>query len=299
MNNSDTITPDPATVIRAAQARHPRLYEDNRYVYPVLSRRSKGISVGINLNPDKVCNFDCIYCQVDRTVPPVYREVDLDLLEAEVRRVLAWAQEGTLYERPPFAGLPPPLRRVNDIAFSGDGEPTSYPQFREAAERVVRVKEEMGLEGVKVVVITNATLFHRPRVRETLAFLDRHNGEIWAKLDAGTEAYYRLIERTTIPFDRVVRNLIEAARVRPLVIQSLFMKVHGAGPDEAEIGAYCGVLQRILEAGGGLKLIQVYTVARRPAEGYVMSLSDAEVDGIGDRVREAVPAPVEVYYGIG
>lgn len=298
MNNSD-ITSDPAAVIRAAQARHPRLYEHNRYIYPVLSRRSKGISVGVNLNPDKVCNFDCIYCQVDRTVPPVHRDVDLDLLEEEVRRVLTWERDGLLYERPPFAGLPVSLRRVNDIAFSGDGEPTSYPQFRGAAERVIRVKEELGLEDVKVVVITNATLFHRPRVREALALLDRHNGEVWAKLDAGTEAYYHLIERTTIPFDRVARNLIEAAQTRPLVIQSLFMKVHGAGPDGAEIDAYCGVLRRILEAGGGLKLIQVYTVARRPAEGYVTPLSDAEVDRIGDRVREAIPAPVEVYYGIG
>ena len=149
------------------------------------------------------------------------------------------------------------------------------------------------------LVITNATLFHRPRVRETLALLDRHNGEVWAKLDAGTEAYYRLIERTTIPFERVVRNLIDAAQVRPLVIQSLFMKVHGAGPDGAEIDAYCGVLRRIIEAGGRLKLVQVYTVARRPAEGYVTPLSDGEVDRIGDRVRETVEAPVEVYYGIG
>ncbi|OGG52325.1 MAG: radical SAM protein [Candidatus Handelsmanbacteria bacterium RIFCSPLOWO2_12_FULL_64_10] len=297
MNNSDT-TPDAATIIRAAQARHPRLYEENRYVYPVLSRRSKGISVGVNLNPDKVCNFDCIYCQVDRTVPPVYREVDLDLLEEEVRRVLGWERDGLLYERPPFAGLPAALRRVNDVAFSGDGEPTSCPQFRGAAERVIRVREEMGLGEVKVVVITNATLFHRPRVREALALLDRHSGEVWAKLDAGTEAYYRLIERTTIPFSRVVRNLVEAAQARPLVIQSLFMKVHGAGPDEAEIDAYCGVLRRILDAGGGLKLIQVYTVARRPAEGYVTPLNDAEVDRIGDRVRETVGAPVEVYYGI-
>ena len=46
---------------------HERRFEANRFVYPVLSRRSKGLSLGVNLNPDKVCNFDCIYCQVDRT----------------------------------------------------------------------------------------------------------------------------------------------------------------------------------------------------------------------------------------
>jgi len=42
---------------------HRRELDENRYVYAVLSRRSGGVSIGINLNPDKVCNFDCIYCR--------------------------------------------------------------------------------------------------------------------------------------------------------------------------------------------------------------------------------------------
>ena len=143
--------------------------------------------MGINLNPDKVCNFDCIYCQVDRTTPPIFREVDLERLVEEARQVLTSTIEGDLYEVPPFAGLPETLRRVNDIAFSGDGEPTSYPEFREAVERIIAVREELGLQAVKLLVITNATLFHRPYVREGLALMDRNNGEIWAKLDAGSE----------------------------------------------------------------------------------------------------------------
>ncbi|GIS62123.1 MAG: hypothetical protein CM1200mP2_43480 [Planctomycetaceae bacterium] len=57
---------------------HPRTFHDNRFVYPVLSRRSHGLSVGINLNPDKICNFDCIYCQVDRTSQAETRFVELD-----------------------------------------------------------------------------------------------------------------------------------------------------------------------------------------------------------------------------
>ena len=57
---------------------HARLFEQNRFVYPVLSRRSGGISIGVNLNPDKVCNFDCIYCQVDRTRQSETRFVEID-----------------------------------------------------------------------------------------------------------------------------------------------------------------------------------------------------------------------------
>ncbi|MBM3263986.1 MAG: radical SAM protein [candidate division Zixibacteria bacterium] len=288
-------TPD---VVRAAVSRHPRRYEDNRYVYPVLSRRSKGISVGVNVNPDKICNFDCIYCQVDRRVAPQYRDVDLDVLADELRMLLAGAKEGNLFERAPLAGIPEPLRRVNDIAFSGDGEPTSYPGFGEAVRRAVAIRDEMGLYDVKIVVITNATLFHRPAVRDAFAFLDGHNGEIWAKLDAGTAAYYRTIERTRIPFDRIVRNIREAALLRPVVIQSLFMRIAGEPPTEREIEAYCGVLSGIVGSGGTIKLVQVYTVARMPAETYVTPLSDVEMDRLGETVKTRTGLPVEVYYGV-
>jgi len=276
---------------------HPRSLEDNRYVYAVLSRRARGVSIGVNLNPDKVCNWDCIYCQVDRTTPPTIREVDLTRLRAELDQVLAWAASGALFTRPPFAGVPEAFRRVSDISFSGDGEPTTYPRFKEAVETAIAAKQAASLPDLKITLLTNATMFHRPAVREALALLDRHQGEIWAKLDAGTEAYYRIVDATTIPFATVLRNILEAARVRPVVIQSLFMRVSGVGPDPAEITAYCGRLRDILREGGQIKLVQVYTVARRPAQASVTALSDAEVDAIAAAVRKAVPVPVEAYYG--
>src|SRR5439155_5893817 len=86
--------------------RHPRTYRENHYVYPVLSRRARGISIGINLNPDKVCNFDCIYCQVDRTTPAVIRRVDETRLKDELLAILLEAKEGALYERPEFRAVP-------------------------------------------------------------------------------------------------------------------------------------------------------------------------------------------------
>ncbi len=98
--------------------------------------------------------------------------------------------------------MPPHLRRLNDIAFSGDGEPTTYKNFDELMEKCASVKREAGLDDVKMVLITNASMFHRPHVERGLAVLDQNNGEIWAKLDAGTDEYYHLIERTPIPFDR-------------------------------------------------------------------------------------------------
>ena len=279
---------------------HPRTYRGSTYVYPVLSRRARGISIGINLNPDKVCNFDCIYCQVDRTTEPTLRRVDEEVLRRELAALLREAKEGGLFERPEFRTVPETLRVVRDITFAGDGEPPSYSNFKGVVEDVLAIKKAAGFEDLKVILLTNATLIDRPRVKEALRLLDQDHGELWLKLDAGTEEYYRLIDRTTIPFAKVLANILEAARERPVVLQSLFMKVRGQGPAHEEIEAFCDRVAEILSGGGRVSLIQVYTVARPPAETYVVPLSDAEVDRIAEAVRRRVPAiPVETFYSAG
>ena len=278
-------------------ADHARIFERNRFVYPVLSRRSRGISVGVNLNPDKVCNFDCIYCQVDRRSQSETRFVETDALLEELRTTLDFVASGAIYDAPKFRDVPPHLRRLNDIAFSGDGEPTTYKNFDELMQACADVKRDAGLDDVKMVLITNASMFHRPHVRRGLEILDRNNGEIWAKLDAGTDEYYHFIERTPIPFRQILDNITAAARVRPLVIQSLFMRVNGEPPSEAELVAFCDRLNEITAAGGQIKLVQIYTVARRPAESSVTPLSDSELDEIVDLVRTRTGLEALPFYG--
>jgi hypothetical protein len=215
------------------QRDHRRAFADNRYVYAVVSRRSRGLSIGVNLNPDKVCNFDCVYCQVDRTTPGAGRDVDVPLLCAELEAALDLAASGEIFATERFRAAPPALRRLNDIAFAGDGEPTTCPEFPRAVEEAAAIKRRRGLDGVKLILITNASMLHRPAVKQALETLHANNGEVWAKLDAGTEAYYRQIERTTIPFDRIVANVTEAARAHPLVVQALFLRLHGRPPAAA------------------------------------------------------------------
>lgn len=283
---------------------HARLFEHNRFVYPVLSRRSGGISIGVNLNPDKICNFDCIYCQVDRRSQSETRFVETSALLEELRTTLDLVLSGRVYDTPKFAGVPENLRRLNDIAFSGDGEPTTYKNFDEIIEACARVKREAESSllaprssPLKMVLITNASMFHRPHVQRGLAILDENNGEIWAKLEAGTDEYYHLIERTPIPFRQILDNITDAARVRPLVIQSLFVRVSGEPPSAAELEAFCDRLNEITAAGGRLKLVQIYTVARRPAESFVTPLADAEVDAIVELVRDRTKLRAEPFYG--
>lgn len=276
---------------------HSRRFDENRFVYPVLSRRSGGISIGVNLNPDKVCNFDCIYCQVDRTTTSETRFVAFDQLLQELEDTLQIAVSGELFEQEKFSQTPPEFRRLNDIAFSGDGEPTTYRNFDEIIAACAALKQRLGLDAVKMVLITNASMFHRPHVQRGLEILDQNNGEIWAKLEAGTEDYFKLVDRTTIPFRQVLDNIAAAAKIRPLVIQALFMRVHGDPPSQQELEAFCERLNEITAGSGKLKLVQVYTVARRPAEGFVAPLTDAEVDAIVALVENRTGLPAKAFYG--
>src|ERR1700722_13802742 len=129
---------------------HRRSFADNRYVYAVVSRRSKGVSLGINLNPDKLCNFDCVYCQVDRTTPGGPANVDVPRLAAELEDMLDLAVSGALYETDAFRTTPPALRRLNDIAFAGDGEPTTCPAFPEVVQLATDARRRLRLDATKL-----------------------------------------------------------------------------------------------------------------------------------------------------
>jgi len=278
-------------------AAHLRDFKSNLYVYPVLSRRAGGISIGVNLNRNKFCNFQCIYCQVDQAEQGEEELVDLHRLKEELDWTVDWVTSGRIFQDTQFGGMPESLRRLNDIALSGDGEPTAFRNFADAVSVCAEVRRRHRLDDVKLVLITNASLLHRWHVLPGLEILDQNNGEIWAKLDAGTEAYYRQVARSGVPWQRILENLRETARARPIVIQSLFMRVNDQPPSADEIEAYCHRLQEIVAAGGRIKLVQIHTVARRPAESFVTALSNAEVDSIAETVRRQTGLPVAAFYG--
>jgi wyosine [tRNA(Phe)-imidazoG37] synthetase (radical SAM superfamily) len=288
---------------------HKRRFDQNRYVYPVVSRRSRGVSIGVNLSPGKICNYRCVYCQVDRdestrntpddakSSPGGKLRVDIDLLRSELEETVALTTDGRLFEQLPFSRTPDALRRFNDIAFSGDGEPTLCPQFGEAVEIASEIRKRLAPDSVKLVLITNATRLDRPQVSAALDVMDCNNGEIWAKLDAGTQEYHQRVLRSNVTLDRVVSNISEAAKCRPIVIQTLFLKMQDESPSKSEIQAYIRRLQEIQNDGGLIKLVQVHTIARAPSEVWATSLPNEELDAIVDRIREETGLTVEGYYG--
>ena len=277
---------------------HSRLWRDNRYVYPVVSRRAKGLSIGVNLSPAQRCNFRCVYCQVDRRDPPAGDKVDLGTLIRELNAMLDWVTAGAIWTDPHFADVPAVMRRLNDIAFSGDGEPTSYRNFADMVQVAADAKARHKLKDVKITVISNASRFHTQTFRKALPVLQGNNGEVWAKLDAGSPGFFARVNQTRVPFRTVLANIEWLARVLPIVIQSFFFRIDGQGPSETEIELYIARLVRVLSEGGQIKWVQVYSVARPPSESCVSALGDRELDAIASRVRDALgTVRVEVFYG--
>lgn len=270
----------------AAVQDHARQFSDFTFVYPVISRRSRGLSIGINLNPDKVCNFDCVYCEVDRKIPGKVSNVDLSQMRDELKAMIHFARDGGLAKEPKFNEVPWLTRDVKDIAFSGDGEPTMIHNFADCVQTVAEVKRELGLDKTKLVLITDAAGLDKTDVKRGLEIMDANNGEVWGKLDAGTEAHFKLVNRTSIRFDRILKNLLETARVRPIVIQSLLLKVHDQPMSADELNAYCDRLNEIVRGEGKIKEVHAYTVARPTPEAFATKLSTAELNAIAETIRQ-------------
>ena len=268
---------------------HDRDVAGMTYVYPVVSRRARGVSVGVNLNVNNACNWRCIYCQVPnlkRGGPP---PLDLALLEDELHRMLTEILHGDFMA----SSVPEGMRRLNDIALSGNGEPTSSPQFADVVAIIGRLMTEFGLLGhIKVVLITNGSLIHRVNVQEGLRRLKTLGGEVWFKLDRGTRAGMHLVNQTKATPEQVLRRLTISAQSCPTWIQSCFFALDGIPPDEEEVSAYLGLLQRAIDQGLALQGVMLYGLARasmQPEAPRLSVLPEAWLEALVQRVNAIVP----------
>jgi wyosine [tRNA(Phe)-imidazoG37] synthetase (radical SAM superfamily) len=256
------------------------------YVYSVLSRRAGGISLGINLNPDRICNWACAYCQVAREdEPKTPQAVDVERCCGELTQLLEAVADRSILKWPEHAVDDPAHGRVVDLSFSGDGEPTTAACFAQIVDHVLAERQRLGLtEALPVVVLSNCSMAQRPQVHAAVDRLYAANGAVHAKLDAGHQEGYRRVDRTAIPFAKTLANIIATAAQGPVVIQSLFCAVDGVFADEAEITAYAECLRRIHDEGGPIAAVHVHTVARKPPF--------AEVSGLSPRALRAIVAQV-------
>lgn len=272
----------------------PTEFLGNRFVYAVISQRAHGLSIGVNLNPDKCCNFDCAYCEVNRSLP--YRDdlVDLDVLSAELDRMLTLAHERKLRSFPYFQNVPQDLLTLKGVALSGEGEPTLSPQFAEIVREVVHVRSLGKFPFFKLVLITNTSGLDLPEVRQGVQLLTSRD-EIWAKLDAGTQEYMDAVNRTNTRLEKVLSNILLVGQERPIIIQSLFPLLKGLEPSPEEIERYVGHLLSLKQNGARISLVQVYSAHRPSHHPECGHLPLKTLSRIAHRIREVTGIPAEVF----
>ncbi len=261
------------------------------YVYPVVSRRSRGVSVGVNLNTNNACNWRCVYCQVPGLVLGKAPEIDLGLLERELDLMLDALTNGDYMER----HVPPSSRRINDVAFSGNGEPTSSPQFAQAVALVERTLARFGLAGrVKIVLITNGSLIHRLEVQAGLRRMAAARGVVWYKLDSATETGQESMNTNKAGSEHGWRNLRTACEHCPTWLQTMMLARHGEPPSDAEQSAYLELIERTVREEIGLCGVLLYGLARRSYQPEAAELSPLPREWMEDFARRIGERGVEV-----
>jgi wyosine [tRNA(Phe)-imidazoG37] synthetase (radical SAM superfamily) len=272
----------------------PRDFLDNQYVYAVVSARARGLSVGVNMSPDKNCNFQCVYCEVHRNGEQREGPLDVDAMAAELKKTVAFVRGGRLRERPWYRTLPDELLQLRHVALSGDGEPTLSPRFAEALQAVVHVRALSGFPFFKLVLLTNATGLDLPHVQHGLKHFTRSD-EVWAKLDGGTQAYVNKVNRSAVPLERILSNILLLGRQRPVVIQSLFPAINEEEPPLEEIDQYSRRLLELKNAGAQISLVQIYSATRPSPNSESGHLPLKVLSRIAQTVRQITGLTAEVF----
>jgi wyosine [tRNA(Phe)-imidazoG37] synthetase (radical SAM superfamily) len=265
---------------------HSRDVAGLKYVYPVLSRRAGGLSIGINFNTNNACNWRCVYCQVPDLQVGAAPEMDFQLLEDELRFFLDDVLKGDFYER--FL-IPDGNRVIKDIAISGNGEPTSLKEFDRAVALIGEIAAEIGVvPQSNFVLITNGSLVHQSRVQAGLKKLREYGGEVWFKFDSATEAGRRLINNAKQSYQASLENLMLSARSCPTRLQTCLLDYDKRGLSEEEKQAYLDMLKTI-KKHVSLKGIMLYTIARpsmQPEAVLLEKLSFETLNAFADEIRQ-------------
>jgi wyosine [tRNA(Phe)-imidazoG37] synthetase (radical SAM superfamily) len=272
----------------------PRNPLNNRFVYAVISQRAHGLSIGVNLNPDKRCNFDCVYCEVNRDDPGQESRVDIGAMSVELERMLDLVQANKLRELPWFRHLPAELLALKEVALSGDGEPTLCPNFHDVVREVAYLRSRGTVPFFKIVLITNASGLDSPDTMRGLRLLAVED-EVWVKLDAGTQEHMDRVNNADVPLWKILGNILLIGRQRHIVIQSLFPLVNGEEPSADDIAQYVQRLLQLKNAGAQIDMVQVYSAHRPPHRPNCEHLALKALSAIARRVREKTGLKAQVF----
>jgi len=261
--------------LQLSTTNHDRDIAGLQYIYPVMSRRAGGLSIGINFNPNNACNWRCIYCQVPDLQRGNAPEMDFTLLADELRFFLDFAQNGNFFEQ---FNVAPEQRVIKDIAISGNGEPTSLKQFDQAIKLIGEIATEAGIfPTCHFVLITNGSLIHQADVQTGLKTFAQYGGEIWFKLDSATEQGRKLINNNAQSQRQLLQNLEIATHLCPTELQTCMLHYKGQAWSDAERQAYLQFLDELSNRQIKIRKVMLYSIARQSFQPEAECLEKVEI----------------------
>ncbi len=266
---------------------HNRDVSGLTYIYPVVSRRAGGVSIGINLNINNACNWRCLYCQVPNLTRGTPPPINLVLLEKELHDFLAYIVHGDFMQRYVAEGD----RKLQDIAFSGNGEPTSAKELPEVLKIVEKLLNEFDLlnpeleHPIKVRLITNGSLMDKPHVLESMRYLAKINGEVWFKADAGTSEGVAKINDVNINIPSVIKRIKACAEACPTFVQTCMVAIDGIAPTDNEVASYITLLTEVKEVIQGVHLYGLARPSMQAEAPRLSRLSPEWLEGVAKRIK--------------
>jgi wyosine [tRNA(Phe)-imidazoG37] synthetase (radical SAM superfamily) len=242
---------------------------------PVRSRRL-GHSLGVNLMPGtyKFCSFNCVYCHFGWTrqlaVDPTPFIADLPRIADVTAAVEAAARSDTPFDY---------------ITFSGNGEATLHPSFPELVDEIIRIRDRYR-PGVKTALLSNSTGLIHERVRQAVSKIDFP----MFKLDAGTEATFRAINRPAdgIDLPGIVERL---SSLSDILIQSIMIDGSPSNVTDEELTAYFSLLKRIRPVQ-----VHIYSIDRPVPKTGISLVPPQRLQEIADRGRRETGLDIKPFY---
>jgi len=259
---------------------HSRELSGLKYIYSVISRRAGGLSIGINLNVNSACNWQCIYCEIPNLTRGAPPPIELDVLEDELRFFLNDIIHGDYMEK----NVAIDDRHVKDIAFSGNGEPTSAEEFPAVISIVEKILNEFNLlHKIKIRLITNGSLMYRASVLQSIAMLEKINGEVWFKVDSALEESIETINQINLKPKQILERLQACALNCPTFIQTCIFTIDGKEPDQKSIDAYINLVKEVKTT---IKGVHIYGLARPSLQPQANRIGRINLDVLENIAKE-------------
>ena len=260
---------------------HSRELSGLKYIYSVISRRAGGLSIGINLNVNNACNWQCIYCEIPNLTRGSPPPIELDVLENELRLFLHDIIHGDYMQK----NVAIEDRHLKDIAFSGNGEPTSAAEFPQVILIVKKILQEFDLlHKIKIRLITNGSLMHEASVLKSIEMLEEINGEVWFKVDAATEETIKTVNQVNLKPNQILERLLNTANICPTFVQTCIFMIDGKSPDDKDIDAYIELINKAKKIIKGVHLYGLARPSLQPRAGDLGRISEDELKNIAKKL---------------